>query len=387
MGTDQFSSHLIESTDEFNKCCKSWGSQQYLAIDTEFIRQNTFYPKPGLIQLADSQAVYLVDPLRIDDWSGFTELLQSPSVMWVLHSGSEDLFLLLSFLRTLPRRLFDTQVAAAYAGLGFSLGYQALVQKLLEVEIPKGETRSDWLQRPLSSSQLHYAASDVRYLLPIRKLLKDSFGPSPKMDWLFEDMTALLKTVADTEDPACWQKQYCVIPGAWRLSERGLVLLQALCVWREGRARERNRPRLWIAKDMELFAIASRFEASRRINHKAFYAMDEISDGMKRNHSRSLLRALETPTAASRVTRVKRKSTLLPKYRGILKSWRSIVQSRAKELEIAPEVLARTRWLESLLGGYDHTSQLAWSPPMAGWRRQILENDFECSLKKTADPN
>lgn len=382
MSTNEHPVHLIETTRDFNQCCQSWSNQQSLAIDTEFIRTNTFYPKPGLLQFADTRAIYLVDPLCIEDWSGFIELLQSPSLLWVLHSGSEDLVLLQSFFKALPSKLFDTQIAAAYAGLGFSLSYQSLVQKLQNVDLPKGETRSDWLRRPLRSSQLHYAASDVRYLLPIHNMLLDTLSSTPKTDWMAGDMIALLHTVADSEDPIAWQTLYAAISGAWHLPNRGLMLLQALCVWREREAREQNKPRLWLAKDNELLAIAARFGICEQINHKEFYAMDDLSDQLKRIYGKALLRLLETPPA-NEVDRDLLPPPLSNKYRRLLKEWRQIVLNRAGELNIAPELLARKRWLQDLLRGYEKCGQLNWVVPMKGWRQRILQKDFECTLNIT----
>ena len=145
-------------------------------VDTEFMRRNTFFPQVALVQLcfsgggADGTA-WLIDPLCIDDPEPLARLLEDPAVTKVLHSASEDLEVFQSWLGVLPRPLFDTQKAAALAGMEFGMGYRALVLALCEEDLPKGETRSDWLQRPLTESQCHYAAQDVSWLLSVYRLL------------------------------------------------------------------------------------------------------------------------------------------------------------------------------------------------------------------------
>ena len=153
----------IETQAALEDSCRYWLTLSVIALDTEFMRTNTFYPKLGLLQVADDNQCYLIDPLKINDWSCFTSVLTNPGCEIVLHSAGEDLVTLLVAFGQLPDVLFDTQIASAYAGLGFSLSYQALVRGLIGRELPKDQTRSDWLKRPLSESQLKYAANDVCY--------------------------------------------------------------------------------------------------------------------------------------------------------------------------------------------------------------------------------
>ena len=140
----------INSSEQLDRHCQAWQRQTVLAIDTEFVRTNTFYPKAGLIQLADENGICLIDPIMIEDLTPLAETLSNPAITWVVHSGSEDLILLLTQFGSLPRHVFDTQIAAAYLGFGFSLSYQALVNEVLHYHVEKGETRSNWLRRPLS---------------------------------------------------------------------------------------------------------------------------------------------------------------------------------------------------------------------------------------------
>ena len=157
-------SQYIVDDAELAKACAYLQRASVLALDTEFVRTNTFYPKPGLIQIGDGQRIFLLDPLTLTQWQPFLDLLADQQITKVLHSGSEDLVLLQHTFGQLPEPMFDTQKAAAFLGYGANLSYLNIVKELIGVELEKGETRSDWCARPLSERQLHYAALDVHYL-------------------------------------------------------------------------------------------------------------------------------------------------------------------------------------------------------------------------------
>ena len=153
--------------------CEQWQQLPLIALDTEFVRVDTFYPRIGLIQVGDGFKNYLLDPLVLNDWSGFIALLSNPAVTKVLHSCSEDLVVFKDFFKQLPTPLFDSQRAAAFLGFGYSISYQNLVKEVLDIEVSKDQTRSDWTRRPLTEDQCNYAALDVAYLPAITQFLKD----------------------------------------------------------------------------------------------------------------------------------------------------------------------------------------------------------------------
>ena len=161
----------IDDSATLANYCQQWLKQPLIALDTEFMRTETFYPIPGLIQVADEHQCYLIDPLQVDDMSPLVELLRAPEVLKVLHAGNEDIELFRHSYGVIPAPLFDTQIGAAFVGWGFSMGLQRLVAHALDVELGKGETTSDWLQRPLTPEQEHYAALDVAYL-PVLALMQ-----------------------------------------------------------------------------------------------------------------------------------------------------------------------------------------------------------------------
>ena len=183
---------LIETQGSWNKAFDHCCTMTTLAIDTEFIRRNTYFPKVGLIQLATEQQCFLIDPLAVNDLSSLAELLTNPQIIKVLHSPSEDLEVFSYSLGVVPEPLFDTQLGAAFLGLPFSLGYQTLVAQVLDVHLEKGETKSNWLRRPLSETQLQYAAQDVLYLLEIYRWMIVKLGELGRSSWLTEDCQAMV---------------------------------------------------------------------------------------------------------------------------------------------------------------------------------------------------
>src|SRR5690554_2975724 len=151
---------IIDQNSVLAEHCRNWLQLSFVAIDTEFVRTETYFPIAGLIQVGDGRHAYLIDPLQITDWSALVQVLEEPSVVKVLHACSEDLEVFQHLCGALPAPLFDTQIAAAYLGMDFSMSYSRLVSSLLHVDLPKEETRSDWLRRPLSPEQLQYAVED-----------------------------------------------------------------------------------------------------------------------------------------------------------------------------------------------------------------------------------
>ena len=145
---------LVDDDAALAASCRRWASCEALALDTEFMRVSTFYPKIALIQVADGTSITLIDPLRIHDWSGFAALMTDPAITKVMHSCSEDMLVFHTFLNVLPTPVFDTQIATALLNEGVGISYQNLVKQRFGIELPKGETRSDWLQRPRTAQQL-----------------------------------------------------------------------------------------------------------------------------------------------------------------------------------------------------------------------------------------
>ncbi len=242
---------LIETDDALEQVLEQANNADAVAIDTEFMRRNTFYPQVSLLQMCFCDTAWLIDPLAIQELGSLIDFIANPKVVKVLHSASEDLEVFQQWLGVLPEPMFDTQRAAALLGRGFGLGYRALVNELCGVDLDKGDQRSDWLARPLSSSQCNYAAQDVTYLLSLYPTLRDDADVQGKTGWVFSDARDAANTLASTAGD-----YYKKIKSAWKLDARQLVVLIAVCNWREKMARYRDKPRSWIVDDKACFELA-----------------------------------------------------------------------------------------------------------------------------------
>ncbi|MBO6279898.1 MAG: ribonuclease D, partial [Pseudomonas sp.] len=244
--------HWIRDNDSLGQHCAEWQQLPFVALDTEFMRVDTFYPIAGLIQIGDGTRAYLIDPLTIDNWQPLADLLENQAVVKVLHACSEDLEVLLRLTGSLPVPLFDTQLAAAYLNLGFSMGYSRLVKEVLDIDLPKGETRSDWLQRPLSETQISYAAEDAVHLAEVYKLLHPRLS-ADKYNWVLEDGAELVANLRRETDP---YEVYRDAKLAWKLSRAQLAVLREICAWREHEARARDLPRNRVIREHALWPLA-----------------------------------------------------------------------------------------------------------------------------------
>ncbi|MDD9957890.1 MAG: ribonuclease D [Gammaproteobacteria bacterium] len=366
--------HLIEDQSEFEQLCQDWTAQGQLAFDTEFLRTNTFYPKLGLLQIADESACFLIDPHSISSWEKFTVLLKKPETEFCVHSCSEDLNLLYTSINSVPAKLFDSQIAAAFLGLGFSLSYQALVLQLFGQEIPKDETRSDWLKRPLSKTQINYAANDVCYLLDLQEVLQEQLASKKMLSWFEEECANQITLAIAFENEDSWRNSYLGISNSWKLSDKKLLRLQKLCLWRELKARERNKPRNWIAKDVDMFCLAN-LDSATMDDVEQLELSDRRFSSRYGNEIIDLLGSQMDSGPA--IDRSQLNFPLRPALRKKLKSCQSIVTGLADKLSMAPELLARKRLLQDLVRDYDNYGELRWRGELSGWRRELLEPEIK----------
>lgn len=346
-----------------------WQSAEAIALDTEFMRTDTFYPKFALLQVCDGQNIWLIDPLKITDTGAVRNLLLDPQVVKVLHSCSEDLEVLKLAYDGLPDPVYDTQIAAAMTGHGFSLGYSKLVKHILGVELDKHETRSDWLQRPLSASQCRYAAEDVHYLLPIYRRLRADAERLNRSPWIAEEMSGLLSAASESTPV---EEQYRRIKGAGRLDARSLAVLQTLAAWRETEARSRNKPRGHIVADRELLEIAQ----VKPENQYALSALENLRHRSRREYGEKLLNLVAglsdspadypEPFAAAPGREV----------RQLIKACREWLNNRAEALHMAPEILARRSALESLARSREAGCAQLPEVLAEGWRQEALGSDL-----------
>ncbi len=340
-----------------------------LAIDTEFQRETTFYPIAGLIQLGDAQHQYLLDPLTIGDWSPLRELFAHAKAC-VLHACGEDLEVFTREVNAIPAALFDTQVGAALAGFGFSLSYQALVRECLGIEVEKEQTRSDWLRRPLSAEQCHYAALDIAHLPEVFDCIAERLDKQGRFGWWQAEGAAALASSREAVAP---EQYYLKLSAGWRLRGAQVAALQQLCAWREAEARARNVPRGRILKDAQCLEIARVMPATLA----ELAGTPELHPQQVRIEGEKILALLGAARATAPGEFPPPVGEPLRRELGDrLKQLRQLVDERARELGVAGELLARKRDCEQLL----RTGELPAS--LQGWRRDIIGEPLLALLRR-----
>ena len=244
---------LIQTQEQLRSYLDSIESENYLGIDTEFRRIDTYYPKLCLVQISTINCAECIDVLSIPNLDPLFEKLYREETVWIVHSARQDIeaFYLLS--GQLPNTLFDTQIAAALVNLPLQVSYQALTEKFEGVFLEKSHARFDWTKRPLPNEVIEYALNDVRYLLPLFEKLQTRLQSSHKLDWLNEETNALLNVeLYDVPINKIFQK----IKGISRLKGKYHHLAFQLCAWREDNAKRKNKPRKWIMSDEKLLDYA-----------------------------------------------------------------------------------------------------------------------------------
>ncbi|KAF1066436.1 MAG: Ribonuclease D [Pseudomonas citronellolis] len=346
--------------------CQLWKERPYLALDTEFMRVDTYYPKAGLVQVGDGQSAWLIDPLLIRDWSPFAALLEAPEVVKVFHACGEDLEVFQRLTGSLPAPLFDTQLAAAFVGLPHSMGYSKLVLELLGVELPKDETRSDWLQRPLTDMQMRYAADDVLHLGEVYLKLEARLDPTRRA-WLLADGADLVRNQLRVSDP---RKAYREVKLAWKLSRPQLAVLRELCVWREEQARLRNQPRNRVLREQTLWPLA-RFQPADKV---ALARIDEMHPRTVRQDGDTLLGLMAHAAALPADQWPETLPEPLPReVTTLLKQLREVGQREAERLGMAPELMLRKKILEALIKSGYPNGPYALPEALQGWRRELMD--------------
>lgn len=365
----------VESNRDLETVCESWLDLPLLAIDTEFMRSTTYYPITGLIQINDGEQNYLIDPTKIDDWYPLIEVLDSDDCIVALHSCSEDIEVLNIELGTVPMNILDTQIAAAFLGYEASLGYANLVQKIIGAIIPKTETRSDWLQRPLSQPQKYYAALDVEYLFQIAKGFIETLSAQGRLDWVLEEGRRVFKNFKKLQDI---NQSYMRIKSAWKLDSERLTVLIALARWRENKAQQKDMPRNRILKEPSLLDIAQ-----KKPEHiSELRGIEGVSERIIRQDGEEIIRLTQNALEFSEETR----PSVMPKpldksERGVLLQIREEVKLIAESLGIAPEVMLKKKQGEDLVRFYMAQEWGEIEHYFNGWRSQCLSAPLAKKLR------
>ena len=357
----------VDSNERLAALCIEWRKQPLLGLDTEFLRTDTFYPKPGLIQVACCGQCYLLDPLKITEFNEFIRVLTDPSVLKVLHACSEDLELFVECFGAAPQPIFDSQVAGAFLGFGLSIGYQRLLDTLFQVEVGKEETRSDWLQRPLTDAQKLYAAIDVTYLSPIHQILSDRLRQQGKLAWVMEECQRLVDSAAQ---PADHGRSYLQrFKQAWKLQPKQLAVLKELSAWREDEARKRDMPRNFLLHNNSIMEMAIRPPG----NMRALAAVEKMRGRTVSSDGKQLLKLVQDALDAPLDPNLESPPRPLPSsWAKRLKPLKETIRQIADQLELAPEMLVRRKDLEELVRSGLDGQEFALPVELKGWREEVV---------------
>ena len=351
---------IIATNAELADCGKAWHAARIIGCDTEFERSRTFHARLALLQVDDRDHCWLLDPLAVSNLEPFHELLADPAVEKVFHSASEDMQLLGRLADRTPVNIFDTQIAAGLAGVGGSVSYQELVRTLCGVEISKSQTRSDWLQRPLTEAQVHYAALDVHYLIDMRHELHRRLEALGRADWLREDCERMVRESISDTDPDVLYRRFKL---AWKQDDLTRAALRTLLEWREGHARKCDLPRRHVLDDDTVLRLAQQRPTApagvTAIAQMGRRKADDIADELAQVLARAGATAVaDCPPAPP--------APLQRAQRDRLRRLKDLVAARAGELGIEPNLLANGKELEALVLGAD------LPPRLCGWRREII---------------
>ena len=364
---------IITTTSALEDLCSRLSGETYVTVDTEFMREHTFWPILCLIQIAGADEEAIIDPMADDiDLAAFYQLMATESVLKVFHAARQDVEIFVAATGVTPKPLFDTQVAAMVCGFGDQVGYEALVRKLAGAEVDKSSRFTDWSRRPLSEKQLKYALSDVTHLRVVYEKLRGQLEENGRLPWLSEEMAII--SSADT---------YISNPGdAWRRLKfrprngRQLGIAVAVSRWREERAQTKNMPRQRIIKDDAIAEIAQQMPKDKAALSKLRALPRGLADGgLGDEILAAVRRGLDMPPEELPDQEPHRG----PQPEGasaiadILKLGLKVVADREN---IAPRLIANASDIEEMAGnGGDHLAI------MHGWRREIF-GDIAIGLKR-----
>ena len=363
---------IVTNTADLKALIAELENAPYLALDTEFLRDQTYWPKLCLIQVASTEVAAIVDPLAEGiDLKPFYELLKNPKIVKVFHAARQDIEIFQQQGGVIPNPLFDTQVAAMVAGYGDAASYETLARNIAKAEIDKSSRFTDWSRRPLTNKQLEYALGDVTHLRTIYETLDAELKRTHREAWVAEEISALQNPALYAMDPAnAWKRLK-----ARTTSKRFIAMLATLAAWREREAQTRDIPRGRVLKDEALLEIAAH--------------PPETADGLERIRAipkgfansrmgKTLMEAIEQgrdapPPDGIEPERPRRKREPSQAAIDLLKT---LLRLRAEEANVAPRLIANADDIESLAAFEDDGINA-----LHGWRAEVFGNDAQALRK------
>lgn len=363
----------LDTPDALDAACEQVADASVIALDTEFFRENTFFPVPALLQFTAGEEAYLIDPVAVPCTEKFRALLQNSAIK-LLHACSEDLEVFQCWAGVLPTPLVDTQVAQGFLGENPSMGYQKLVEFWFDETLPKEETRSNWLVRPLTPAQCHYAALDVIYLLKVWGLQAEKLAVLGRREWVDAECAILIEQAGrSVENDQQWYTRQRQL---WRLTPRQMEAYRLMTTWREGETRRRDLPRNWLISDKLLFAIAEKMPGNR-------FELAEVEGVkpvlIKKEGDTLLAMVKQAQHCEESALPVRWPDPMHPTFKTRFKALKKVITAKADDLGMAPEMLMRRRDIETLV--MQDLASEPYSLP-SGWRGECLNTALVQALEE-----
>ena len=355
----------ISTKTELERFCELASAAKVIAVDTEFLRERTYFPKLCLVQVAVGDDIAAIDPILIDDLAPLATVFEDPSVTKVFHACGQDLEVLLDGMGVTCAPVFDTQLAAAFLGLRQQVSYASLVESYCGVRLPKAESLTDWSRRPLDPEQLTYAEDDVRYLPGIYERMMTELVERDRLSWVAPEMEALCDPSRIRRDP---REAFRRLRRAGSLTRRQLAIAREVCAWREDTAARRDLPRKWVASDEVIVEVCKRTPSTldrlRRIR-----GTDQIGE----RDGRALLEAVARGTAcpAEECPKVDRHVRPSAEAEGVVDLMYAVLRLVSERSGVATQLIATRDDLLDFM--QDHDS----SPLASGWRHELAGSTLE----------
>ena len=363
--------NLIDTTEKLSQFCDVLSKQNFITVDSEFIREHTYYPKLCLLQIGYDGDAAIVDPLAKDiDLSPFFAILDNQNIVKVFHAGRQDIEIFYNLTGKIPNNVFDTQIAAMVCGFADNIGYGNLVQSITGVELDKSCRLTDWSIRPLDENQLVYALHDVTYLVDCYKFLHDKMKKNGRLDWIKEETACL-----------CNKNCYCIKSDeAWMRvkhnihSQHFLSALKYLAEWREERAKKYNTPRSGILKDDVLLNIASSFPKTIEDLKQVRNLKSEIIKGkLGAEIMETLQFARQHPISAELCRQDRKKDVSVPNHeQSLFEMLRMLLKIKSQEHGVSARLIATDADLRFII-----LNQPQNTPAMQGWRFEVFGADAQ----------
>lgn len=357
----------VTTEDELAVLCEKLKSCEVLALDTEFVRERTYFHRLGLIQIAGDDICAVVDPILISDISPLLEIITNPKVVKIFHAARQDLEILVRLSGQVITPVFDTQVAAALVGWGAQISFARIVQKVTGKKISKAETYTDWCRRPLRQSQIDYALDDARFLLPVYERLGQVLKKMNRQDWIQAEFAKLEKPqVYDLPDP---RRQFLKIKNVRNLKRKNLAVMVELAAWREEEAIRRDSLPKSVVRDEPLLEIARSLpeKPDDLANIRGFHRKEVSKSGA------AILDAVKKGLAMP-----EDQIPELPEFdgystgKGVEELLAAFIQIRSEELKIEPSVLAHRKRIHDFVKCFEQKENLDEHFLMQGWRKEYV---------------